>query len=816
MNDLTRSFCLPLMLLLSGAPALAAQTQDYDSLILRARKGDYQPALQMLQEREQQGQTDKRTVYDHITIASWAGQPGEVLDLYRKFALNPETLPAPVLSAVARAYRDSKNWADALALYRTGQRRFLGNPAFALEEAMTLADSGSLDQAEQRAKALAAGMPANAEAQSTLSYVYRVRREPYAALQHADAAYRLDPGNISVVREYILALQQGGLALAALQTAQSHPKAASPALMRELQGDYAAELSNLASMPSRSREERFRAADAAIARYDAELAAWEPLGEPARRDVIRARIDRIQALHARVRMHDVVDEYERLVADGVTPPDYILDEVASAYLYTQQPDKAQELYRRFLASRTEAPTPLEKANDQISLYYALVEGGNFDAAQTLIDKAQADQAVWINIKGVPNRSPNDARLALAQTAAAGKEYANDPEAAERQLSAMVAAAPRDLGQRIALAQIHRDRHQPRLAETELKMAETLQPESKDLIAAQGETALALREWRQAEILKNYVIDNYPESLAAQRLARDWEVHQKSELRVTSYLDSSSNSPVSGKGDFGFDSVLYSPPLDRNWRGFAGGGYAWGDFEEGHSTYRWARGGAEWRGRDLTAEVEASANNYGYGVKTGASASIVYDLDDQWQFGATAAFRSRATPLRALAHGIYANTLTAFAHWQPNERREWSVSLSPSRFSDGNNRMEVQVSGRERLYSSPKVVVDLQLDLGASRNSREDAPYFNPRSDLTAVPTLNITHTLYRHYDTSLEQIFTLGAGAYSQQGYGTGAIGVLGYGLRYRFNKTVDVGVSITGVSRPYDGVRERDVNVMATLNLRF
>ena len=54
----------------------------------------------------------------------------------------------------------------------------------------------------------------------------------------------------------------------------------------------------------------------------------------------------------------------------------------------------------------------------------------------------------------------------------------------------------------------------------------------------------------------------------------------------------SDSPVSGSGDFGIDAVIYTPPLDYNWRGFAGGGYANGDFEEGRGTYRWARAGAQ--------------------------------------------------------------------------------------------------------------------------------------------------------------------------------------------------------------------------------
>ncbi|WZB75262.1 hypothetical protein WJ972_01275 [Achromobacter insuavis] len=92
-------------------------------------------------------------------------------------------------------------------------------------------------------------------------------------------------------------------------------------------------------MPTRAEAERFAIADRALARYDALIPAWEALGEPARQDVLRARIDRLHALHARVRMADVVREYEALRAQDVAVPRYALNDVASAYLYLRQPKR---------------------------------------------------------------------------------------------------------------------------------------------------------------------------------------------------------------------------------------------------------------------------------------------------------------------------------------------------------------------------------------------------------------------------------------------------------------------------------------------
>ncbi|KAG0899444.1 hypothetical protein G6F32_017350 [Rhizopus arrhizus] len=86
----------------------------------------------------------------------------------------------------------------------------------------------------------------------------------------------------------------------------------------------------------------------------------------------------------------------------------------------------------------------------------------------------------------------------------------------------------------------------------------------------------------------------------------------------------------------------------------------------------------------------------------------------------------------------------------------------------------------------------------------------------AVPGVRLTHTLYRRYETAWEQIGTLGAGTYSQQGYGTGGVLALGYGQRYRANDVLDMGAMVTGISRPYDGVRERELRIVFDLAYRF
>lgn len=800
--------------LLAPVLALAAPGADYDALITRARAGDYEPALAML--RQQGAAAGRQAVYDHIVIASWAGRPAEAVGAYE--TLSPSlALPADIQLAVARAYRDLRRWPEALSAYRAGLRRHPDQSAFAAGEIMTLADAGQTEAALAAGRAWSRRAPRDADARLALSYVHVRLRQPYEALLQADQALAIAPGTPYVLREYIAALSRARLAQPALDLARQHPDLFDAAQLRRLEGDALAQQVRLAAMPTRTEAERFVIADRALARYEALIPAWEALGDAARDDVLRARIDRLHALHARARMADVVSEYEALRARDVTVPRYALNDVASAYLYLRQPEKARDLYRQVGADGANRD---DDAQDRLStetgLYYALAEAEEFDQTGAVTDAIDAGYSPWLYFKGQATRNPNDLKLEGAQTVAAARLQADDTAAAEQQLRGMVENAPNNSSLRADLASVYRRRDLPRAAERELKMAETLAPRALQVENGQGFTAMDLQEWRQAEALSADTLARAPENLTSRRLAREWEVHNKAELRISGYRGLASDSPVNGNGDFGIDAVLYSPPIDYNWRAFGGGGYATGDFEEGRGNYRWLRTGVQWRGRDLTVEGEVSTHSYGHGVKPGLRLSAAYDIDDHWQVGGSGEVLSRETPLRALTNDIKANRLTGFVRWRANERREWTLSLSPSRFSDGNQRWELGLDGRERVYTAPHLKADLTLDLSTQRNSRDDAPYYNPRSDLMVLPGARVTHTLYRRYETAWEQIGTIGAGTYTQQGYGTGGVIALGYGQRYRANDVLDLGAMVTGISRPYDGQRERELRIVFDLAYRF
>lgn len=203
---------------------------------------------------------------------------------------------------------------------------------------------------------------------------------------------------------------------------------------------------------------------------------------------------------------------------------------------------------------------------------------------------------------------------------------------EKKLETLSSTAPANQNLRIALASVYLAKDLPRKAEQELKAVESLAPRSLILERAQAETAMDLQEWHQMELLTDDVIARSPEDVPSQELDRQRKIHNMYELRVSGNRALSSNSPVSGNKDYGFETLLYSPPIAENWRVFGGGSYNNSQFEEGTGINRVLRLGGEWTSRDHWVEAEVNNQNYGFGNKTGARLATWYDFNDHWRVG----------------------------------------------------------------------------------------------------------------------------------------------------------------------------------------
>lgn len=799
-------------------PAFAVADPAYDALIIQARNGNFTPALTQLRQLSAERQTPGQ-VSDHLVIAGWAGQGAEVLKVYEAQGKH-RNLSTQALATVARTYRDQRQWASAEAVYRQALLREPNNVDLQLGLALTQADGGQAKEAVERTRALVAAKPDDPNRRMALGYALTRAGLNYDALFEFDQAFIRAGDKPEVAREYITALQKARLPEAALRLSAQRPGLLDPVTQRRLEGDLAAERVRLAEFATRTEKERYVIADRALQDYDKLLARWTP-DASAHDDVVRWRIDRLGALKARSRTADVIREYQTLNGEGVQLPTYALRWVAASYLDQRQPEKAEPLYRQVLTAPDADAS--YRVDDSTALFYALLESDKVEDARAVAQDLANSQNPRVELKGLPIGNPNDNWMDAQQLSAQAGTYGGDLPGSEVGLEALVAKAPGNVGLRLAQADMYRARDLPRRAEATLKETEAQAPRDIGLEVSQAYTALDLQEWRQLDLLTDDVVARNPDNRQVQRLSRLRDVHDMAEVRVEAYTGKSygggnnnDTGAVAGSRDWGIESVIYTPPIDEDWRLFAGAGYATADFEEGTGQHRWQRVGVERRTRDMTLEAEVSNHSYGDGSKQGASVSIARDINDNWQYGGSLGYLLTTTPLRALNGGVTANGGSGFIRWRANESREWKLSLSPSHFSDGNDRVEALLTGREGIYSSPHVQVDLGLEVGASRNSKEDTVYFNPKSDFSVLPTVNINHVLYHRYETQWSQQFQVGAGTYSQRDYSTGGIGLIGYGQRVRWNDVLEAGANLSLISRPYDGDRERDLRLLVDLTYRF
>lgn len=720
------------------------------------------------------------------------------------------------LLATAQGQRDARDWAQALQSYRLGRERYPQDRSFQWGEINTLADGGDAAQAVVLAQQLLERYPDDPDALLVMGYAQLRHAGVYAALEYVDRAMQQAGDRPYVVREYLLALQRAHLAGAALEISRQRPGLMTAQQQWELEADAAAENVRHAALPARSEAERFAAADRSLAEYDALLERWRSAGNVPVALVQRVRIDRMQALHARSHMQELADEYEALVAEGVEVPAYALGDVASAYLYLKQPQRAAVLYRQLIAANYLRSEVSARQDQDFGLQYAYADQGDFEVARQAAHEVAAQQPPWRTLEGDKEATPNPAYLDAQHMAAMMDFYAGDTPRAQLALERMVNAAPTRSHLRVDLATVYAARGWPRRAEVELKIAEAHDPRDLGLETAQGQVAMDLQEWRQARELSADTLARYPENQRAQRLARQWQGHEKAELQMSVNKGLGNDNPIAGGHDLNVEATLYSRPLAEQWRLLAGLGQRRGDFNDGRAQHNFARFGLEWRSRDWTVQGDVAQNHFSHGARTGAGVAANYQIDDAWSLQAGAQRLARDTPLQALRNDVTSDRLELGVRWRQSERRQWSFAATPSNFSDGNRRRSLLLRGQERLMTRPNWYLDAGVEAYATRNERSDVAYYSPRSERSLLPSLSWNHTLRQGPASAWTQFASVGVGGLNQRGYGGSALGVISYGQRYRINDLFDAGGTLSAISRSYDGTREREWRIAFDLTQRF
>jgi biofilm PGA synthesis protein PgaA len=308
----------------------------------------------------------------------------------------------------------------------------------------------------------------------------------------------------------------------------------------------------------------------------------------------------------------------------------------------------------------------------------------------------------------------------------------------------------------------------------------------------------------------------PEDQHVQRLARDLDADLRWVLEAEAKPSDSSGGGANAAGRaLTMQTKLTTPPIADNWRFFALTDYANAHPPEGFVDRSRFSAGIEWRGADTTATLYPS-QNWGTLEKPGVGATLDWSATDQIRVAFAGELYSWDTPLRAVLHGITADSYATKLTYRWDESRSLTGTFSYMPFTDGNQRFGAGTTYTQKLINVPHFDLSATAEVSASHNDRPDAPYFNPDRDLTVDGGLLAEHTIWQRYDDSWVEALSVNAGAYAQAHFAPNAIATASYEHRWRFDPLLEFHYGVQLMRRVYDGSVENTVTLTSGVRWRF
>lgn len=803
----------------------ASYRAEEDAAVAEAREGDVAKGLAVVEDLYRRYPDDQHLLGDCLFLLQWNKENDKAVEYSRRLRL--ATAPPYAVEAGARALATAGKLYDCETLVEralTAQRR---NPELLVTAAVVFSDIGDvykaallLDEAERsRTPGLGNRIAAVRE---SMGYDRIMAMKDLHDVVRAEA----QGGGGAARGGEIMALSAAGGAREAHNIAgEANGKPSSLAASERLNaitraaGLESAFWGEQSSVPRNlaERESRLRASLALLDSLGA-----DPACPPQSDCLLQRDIARIQPLADLNLAREATVQYEA-VKDRVRllPPSAQLA-AANAYMTLQQPAKALEIYSAIIAAKDEY-TPRLKPDDlyraRNGLFWAYLENEQLPEA---LKQAESTRESGLHpTGGQPPLEDTDWKKQDADTTLGyAYLYTNAFEKAEKHFGEMADKAPAASDVQSGLATVYVMRGLPRAALQTITRARVFAPDDINLAAHEADALMDAKEWRAAKGIIDDLQEYAPYSSDVRRLQRRWETHSLYEFRLESNLaypfGGRSPGATSRSQTSSLEWRLYSPPIGYDWRVYGGTALAGGHYDEGFARQFLSLLGVEYRVPWVTANLEARNDDAGSN-DMGAAFYGSLTPGDHWSFPFSFELGSRDTPLRARNEGITADSYRMGAEYRWNESRTARVNARGMNFSDGNQRLGVDASVTQRLWSDFTRHVDGTAGVYFGGNSKdEDRPYFNPKAEAEIDGALTYGALLWRSYDKSLRHAVTVGAGGYAQRDYGTLPVFSLQYSQDLdwtdRFSATYGVGFE----RRPYDGDQENSLNAFINVSWKF
>lgn len=766
--------------------ALASRKDVEDEYVYKIRDDlitflPVEKRLTMLSELQVAAQKDEIARSDYLLVLILNKEYEMAIKVFETAALSLEYYPDYLLSWIAWAYFKKGDTEKAKFYYL---RVLNSRPDYARANiglAYCLSAEGQEIKAIEILDNLQRAEPDNLEIRFARAFLYEKSKKIWSAIQEYDRILEISPGNPIALKLKLQDLSDMGASTLALQEACSnlpHDKQ----LLDSIKGDMAVD--------------RIHWKEPAVA-----MSILLPLLED--RENIRTRYDYIVALAEDSDMEKAIKAYEDLIKEGIFPPPWVLENVAKAYLYLEQPYKALELYDKALE---EDPASFEGRRGK---FYTLQELRRWKEAREVLNVLDRELP---EVLGTGDSvRPNWPKLQIAIDRGWFLAYEERYRDAQEYFWNLYEAAPANAGIRTGLAHVYLWRGWPRKALREFNIIETLEPENYKALIGK---AIALNELafkEDARDLAKKLLIAHPKDKHVQRLNRLLEVEEMAELTT----DFAFVRDEDGFQDISAGITL-SKPISLYTTLYASTLWQQSSDEVDTRFYRRSGLGIRHIFNSSWSIIQQFSMDYDNGDDFGSLTVINFSPDDYWRFSLSYDSFTTDVPLRARVFGIDSDKFETSITYRESEWRSYHLTLSRLKFSDGNRKEQALLDYEQCLFVKNNWKMRIFLDLYTSRNSREDAPYFNPDHDLNLSVTHMTEQTLWRIYEKAFVHKLFLTAGMYKQSDFANQAIWSIRYQQEHDFSDTHALLWGIAFSRRVYDGNPTHEYGLYLTYTWRF
>lgn len=711
------------------------------------------------------------------------------------------------LAVLAKTARQSGDFAQALQHYEALIARNPQLVDYKIAHALVQIDRQAYVVADTEIAALKEHHANNIELLNAQLYLGQQTRSPIKILDASQRLLALHPKDSAMAGTLASAAGDLGASTKAETLRQRYSLDAEKA--RSLQASHAAAYVRWGGFDPIDPRHPYADTDEALIALDRACQcdwATVDVNDIAKRKLV---FDRMLALRDRHRAAEVVAHYKQLQAHNIEVPVYALRAAADAYLELREPEQALAVLDAILLK-----DPSEY-DAQLDKFYALIELERFDEATRHIQTIIAQQPSYLNRSDNPTVRQNDKKLQADTVAAMGMAYGDNLAGSEKALTALQNIGPSNQQLSNHLANIWRWRGWLDLAGNTYQSNLVKEPNDTQAKYGLAHTYLDGRDWaladKEIKALNGYIT---PDDPALKDLNQRWALHQKRQF-ITDFNTGKSSGAAIGSRTSGINTWLYSAPFNDNYRVYANADYHHATFPEGDGNVLAPAVGLEYRSHDwLVASQLGLATQDGHGATGGVRAS--YRANDYWSFDSEAAFNSQQMPVRGQRVGTQGDLINAGVTYRWSELTQASAAVGYMNMSDGNNRQSLQLAWDNRLYTAPHYKAYLRAEASASRNSINNASYFNPKSDTALGATIRQDWLTWRRYDSSFTQRLILGMGTYQQQNFGSDGTWSVSYSHDWDINRWLNVEYGIARRGQPYDGIKEYRSSLFGHINLLF